>query len=115
MRFFINVKQWNDKTLYSAPLNGKSMDNTECCYFLSVRFAKCTPPTKNVHLNVDYGFMSSFKKQDGTTSPELVIMRWSEIQSEPREETQSEQPQQKPNAKPIKEVPMVEVEEDLPF
>lgn len=112
MRFFINVKQWNDKVLYSSPINGKNADGTECCYFLNVKFAKCTPPTKNVNINVDYGFMSSYLK-NGQPTPELVVLRWSEIE---RKETEPKVETSPPQAKPQStESVMTECDEDMPF
>lgn len=116
MRFFINVKQWNDKVLYSSPINGKNADGTECCYFLNVRFVKCTPPTKNVNINVDYGFMSAFKKQDGTVVPELVALKWSEIERKENTETATKVETSPQQAEPqsTKSV-MIESDEDMPF
>lgn len=124
MRFFINVNKWNDKLLYSAPINGKSVEGEECVYFLNVRFAKCEAPTQNVRINVDYGFMSAYTKNDGNVVPELIVLKWTEVENN-NQETET-QPQKKavaskktttaPKAEiPKVEVPLTATEEDLPF
>src|SRR5574344_399818 len=130
MKFNINVKEWNDKKLYSAPIHNSATDADKITYWLDVQFAKCDAPTENCYINVDYGFMSCYKAKDETIKPKLIVMQWTKLASKPIEKTESNETakSEAPKAKTeytkkanatveniLKASAKEEPEEDLPF
>ena len=86
MRVRIAVKNWNGKSLYSINCIGNPLNEGEepTMYFMDVQFSKCTPPTEKCYINVDYGFMSSYKAKGDIIKPKMVIMGYTVIQETPK-------------------------------
>lgn len=123
MKFNINVKEWNGKKLYSAPLHDKPInDEMENTYWLDVQFSKCEAPTENCYINVDYGFMSCYKSKDDTIKPKLIIMQWTKLESKSTPKSEMPKTESKTVEKTSSTVENIlkanaqeEPEEDLPF